>query len=66
MPILPLSSQSYERAGLAKARLVNMYVEKTPEGPTDSVRRGRPGSRFGHLRLVGSPVAVTTGGHDQA
>ena len=58
MPILPLSSQAYTRAGLAKARLVNMYVEKTPEGPTDSVRRGRPGLvesdtiGFGPIRCI--------------
>lgn len=43
MPLAPLSSQAYGRSGLPKARLVNMYVERTPEGPTDSVRRGRPG-----------------------
>lgn len=41
--LIPLSSQAYGRAGLPKARLVNMYVERTPEGPTESVRRGRPG-----------------------
>lgn len=41
--LIPLASQAYGRAGLPKARLVNMYVERTPEGPTDSVRRGRPG-----------------------
>lgn len=58
MPILPLSSQAYTRAGLARARLVNMYVEKTPEGPTDSVRRGRPGLvesdtiGFGPIRCI--------------
>lgn len=43
MSLSPLSYQAYGRAGLPKARLVNMYVEKTPEGPTDSVRRSRPG-----------------------
>jgi hypothetical protein len=58
MPILPLSSQAYGRAGLAKARLVNMYVEKTPEGPTDSARRSRPGLveddtiGFGPIRCI--------------
>ena len=43
MPLAPLSTQAYGRSGLPRARLVNMYVERTPEGPTESVRRGRPG-----------------------
>lgn len=58
MPLTPLSSQAYERSGLAKARLVNMYVETTPEGPTDSVHRSRPGlvedstMGFGPIRCI--------------
>jgi hypothetical protein len=43
MPLLPLAGQAYGRAGLPAARLLNMYVEQTPEGPTPNVRRPRPG-----------------------
>jgi hypothetical protein len=42
MPLIAISKQTYERQGLYRARLVNMYVEQTPEGPTPYALRQRP------------------------
>jgi len=60
MPLLPLATQAYGRAGLPKARLLNMYVERTPEGPTDSVRRPRPGLVAGSVVGLGPIRAIVT------
>jgi len=60
MPLAPLASQAYGRAGLPKARLVNMYVERTPEGPTDSARRSRPGLVASTTRGFGPIRAILT------
>ncbi|MFZ5667964.1 MAG: hypothetical protein ACOY4K_00570 [Pseudomonadota bacterium] len=60
MPIIPLSAQAYGRTGLPVARLVNLYVERTPEGPTESVRRGRPGLVAGDTVGFGPVRAIVT------
>lgn len=60
MPLLPLASQTYGRAGLPKARLVNMFVEQTPEGPTSNVRRARPGLALSSTLGFGPIRAITT------
>ncbi len=40
---IPLAAQAYARAGLPGAELLNLYVEATPNGPTESARFARPG-----------------------
>ena len=41
--MLPLAGQAYGDNGLVVSRLVNLYVQNTPEGPTASARYPRPG-----------------------
>jgi len=58
MAIIPLANQSYARTGLPKARLINLYREITPEGPTPYTLRQRPGLvqdstvGFGPIRCI--------------
>jgi hypothetical protein len=60
MPLLPLATQTYGRAGLPKARLVNSYVERTPEGPTPYALRSRPGLVASSTVGLGPIRAVAT------
>lgn len=61
MPLAALSTQTYGRAGLYRAQLVNLYLERTPEGPTPYALRQRPSlSSYSTVSSVGPIRALTT------
>lgn len=51
MPALQFTTQNYEMTDFAlpPARLVNMYVQASPNGPTQDVRLPRPGLRAEYI-----------------
>ncbi len=60
MPPVNLSSQAYGRSGLPRARLLNQYLERTPEGPTAFALRPRPGLVAGDVIGFGPVRCITT------